>query len=69
MGGDGTMLNAARSLVDYDMPILGVNLGRLGFLADVSPSEIPHRLDGVLNGRFAKPAACCCTPKSCATAA
>ena len=52
MGGDGTMLNAARSLVDYDMPILGVNLGRLGFLADVSPSEIPHRLDGVLNGQF-----------------
>ena len=52
MGGDGTMLNAARSLVGYDMPILGVNLGRLGFLADVSPSEIPHRLDGVLNGQF-----------------
>ncbi len=52
MGGDGTMLNAARSLVNYDMPILGVNLGRLGFLADVSPSEIPHRLDGVLNGQF-----------------
>ena len=52
MGGDGTMLNAARSLVDYEVPILGVNLGRLGFLADVSPSEIPHRLDAVLNGHF-----------------
>lgn len=52
MGGDGTMLNAARSLVDYEVPILGVNLGRLGFLADVSPSEIPHRLEAVLQGHF-----------------
>ncbi|MFO1421222.1 MAG: NAD(+) kinase [Candidatus Competibacteraceae bacterium] len=52
MGGDGTMLNAARSLVDYEVPILGINLGRLGFLADVSPSEIPHRLEAVLQGHF-----------------
>lgn len=52
MGGDGTLLNAARSLVDYEVPILGVNLGRLGFLADVSPSELPYSLDAVLNGQF-----------------
>jgi hypothetical protein len=52
MGGDGTMLNAARSLVNYEVPILGVNLGRLGFLADVSPGEIPHSLDRVLAGQF-----------------
>ncbi len=52
MGGDGTMLNAARSLVDHNVPILGVNLGRLGFLADVSPKEIPHGLERVLNGEF-----------------
>ena len=52
MGGDGTLLNAVRSLVEYEVPILGVNLGRLGFLADVSPSEIPHRLEAVLNGHF-----------------
>lgn len=52
MGGDGTMLNAARSLVDFQVPILGINLGRLGFLADVSPHEIPESLEEVLLGRF-----------------
>lgn len=52
MGGDGTILNAARSLVESEAPILGVNLGRLGFLADVSPSELPHRLEAVLSGHF-----------------
>ncbi len=52
MGGDGTLLNAARSLVDFQVPILGVNLGRLGFLADVSPAEIPVSLEEVLSGRF-----------------
>jgi NAD+ kinase len=52
IGGDGTLLNAARSLVDFRVPILGVNLGRLGFLADVSPQEIPHSLDAILAGDF-----------------
>lgn len=52
MGGDGTLLNAARSLVDFQVPILGVNLGRLGFLADVSPAEMPVSLEEVLSGRF-----------------
>jgi NAD+ kinase len=52
VGGDGTLLNAARSLVDADVPVLGVNLGRLGFLADVSPHEMRERLDEILAGRF-----------------
>lgn len=54
MGGDGTMLNAARSLVDSQVPILGVNLGRLGFLADFSPKEIPASLEPILSGQFSE---------------
>lgn len=35
VGGDGTLLNSARELVDTDIPLLGINLGRLGFLVDI----------------------------------
>jgi NAD+ kinase len=52
VGGDGTLLNAARSLVEAGVPVLGVNLGRLGFLADVSPGDMCQRLDEILAGRF-----------------
>ena len=50
MGGDGTSLEAANKVGDREMPILGVNMGRLGFLADVLPSEIETTLDHVLRG-------------------
>ena len=52
VAGDGTFLGAARSLVDQDVPLLGVNLGRLGFLADVMPDEMPDRLNEILDGDF-----------------
>jgi NAD+ kinase len=52
VAGDGTFLNAARSLVDYDVPLLGINFGRLGFLADVMPAEMTDRLREVLAGDF-----------------
>ena len=52
VGGDGTLLNAARSLACCEVPILGVNLGRLGFLVDVSPEEMEARLAEILAGRF-----------------
>ena len=52
VGGDGTLLNAARSLAECGVAVLGVNLGRLGFLVDVSPEEMPDQLDRILAGDF-----------------
>lgn len=52
IGGDGTFLNAARTLVDYEVPLLGINLGRLGFLVDISPDNMIDILDAVLQGDY-----------------
>ncbi len=52
VAGDGTFLNAARSLVDHEVPLLGVNLGRLGFLADVMPSDMTDRLTEIFAGDY-----------------
>ena len=52
VGGDGTLLNVARALAPAGVPILGVNLGRLGFLADVSPHELTERLNEIFKGQF-----------------
>ena len=54
VGGDGSMLGAARALVDYDVPLLGVNRGRLGFLTDVVPEDIETKLGEVFSGQFVK---------------
>jgi NAD+ kinase len=51
LGGDGTVLRAARSIVPHAVPILGVNMGRLGFLTEVHPGELIDRLGDVLEGR------------------
>lgn len=52
VGGDGTLLHAARSLARYNKPVLGINRGRLGFLTDVSPDEIDERIGAVLKGDY-----------------
>ncbi len=52
LGGDGTLLTAARALADINIPLLGINLGRLGFLADVSFDDFESYLDAVVEGRY-----------------
>jgi NAD+ kinase len=52
VGGDGTLLNAARSLAETEVAVLGVNLGRLGFLVDVSPEDMTGQLDHILDGQY-----------------
>ena len=52
-GGDGTILAAARLVGARGTPILGVNLGKLGFLAELSPDDMSHALGDILAGKFA----------------
>lgn len=52
VGGDGTLLHAARVLASQNIPLLGINLGRLGFLVDLSPDQMIPRLDEILNGQY-----------------
>jgi NAD+ kinase len=52
IGGDGTMLHAARLAAPHGIPVLGVNRGRLGFLADIGPADVRDRLDEVLQGDY-----------------
>lgn len=52
VGGDGSMLGAARALCLSGTPVLGINRGRLGFLTDVSPDEMEVKVGEVLDGHF-----------------
>lgn len=52
VGGDGSLLNAARAVVDYNVPIIGVNRGLLGFLTDVSPEKLETTIGEILNGQY-----------------
>ena len=54
VGGDGTMLYAAGLAREHDVPLLGVNRGRLGFLADVTPDEMLQSLDSILAGEYSQ---------------
>lgn len=50
VGGDGSILGVARDFAQYQIPVVGVNRGSLGFLADISPDEIGDQLSRVLDG-------------------
>lgn len=52
VGGDGSLLGASRDLAKSKTPLLGVNRGRLGFLTDISPSDLEERLARVLKGEY-----------------
>ena len=52
MGGDGTFLKAASYVGDKCIPILGINTGRLGFLADVSPEEMEETFQDIYKGNY-----------------
>ena len=54
MGGDGTMLSVARSLVDSDVPLVGINRGRFGFLTDLRAEDMLVSIDRILKGDFTK---------------
>ena len=52
VGGDGTLLQSANKFVHTGVPLLGINLGRLGFLVDVSPDEMLDLLTAILQGSY-----------------
>lgn len=52
VGGDGSFLNAARFVVDSQIPVLGINRGRLGFLTDIRPQELEAKIGAVLDGEY-----------------
>ena len=52
VGGDGSMLGAARALAQYDTPVLGINRGSLGFLTDILPEHLESQISEVLAGNY-----------------
>lgn len=52
LGGDGTIINTARNLAQYDLPILGINFGHLGFLAEVEKKEALATLKNITEGDY-----------------
>ncbi len=52
VGGDGTMLGVARELARYDMPLVGINQGRLGFITDISVSQVREALAPLVAGDY-----------------
>lgn len=52
VGGDGSLLSAARMAIKVNVPVIGINRGRLGFLTDISPLDLERQLGEVLSGAY-----------------
>lgn len=52
LGGDGTVIHAARTLLPWEIPILGINLGHLGFLTELDPLDIEVAIPAILEGKY-----------------
>src|SRR5690606_23969323 len=52
VGGDGSMLAAARELVRHRVPLVGVNLGRVGFMTDIGQEDMASGLGAILEGKY-----------------
>jgi NAD+ kinase len=52
LGGDGTMISTARTIGDHDVPVLGINYGGLGYLAEFRIEELYTALESILSGNF-----------------
>lgn len=62
VGGDGNMLGAARTLARYDIKVIGVNRGNLGFLTDLDPDNAQQQLADVLEGHYISEKGFCWKP-------
>lgn len=58
VGGDGSMLKASRAIVDYGIPIVGINRGTLGFMADITPESLSTQLASILDGNYIEDERC-----------
>ncbi len=52
LGGDGTIISTSRQYFDYEIPMIGINLGNLGFLAEIELNDLEVALDDLLKGKF-----------------
>ena len=52
VGGDGTLLHVARNLAEYEVPVIGVNQGRLGFLTDIPVADMERDVGRILDGQY-----------------
>ena len=52
IGGDGTLLHVARNMATTNVPVVGVNRGRLGFLTDIAQADMLDEIDNILNGDY-----------------